>query len=114
MPCDRLTRRLAKAVQHQPELLARLTDGIALSDEDDDLLGRLEAAFAAQQQAEPVEQQLANQGIRYRPTDGDYAAWVDRLLERNAIDQAQAALLRDAARLTDRAVAVDAFPIRAR
>lgn len=113
-PDDHCTRQLAASLQHDATLLQQLTAGIVLNSDDDDPIGRLDAALRAQQAARPVEQMLAQQEIRYRPTDGDYEQWIDQQLNEQQIDTAQADLLRDAARLTARAIAVDAFPIRSR
>ncbi len=113
-PDDRLCRQLAQAVQHDEALLSALTDGIARGTDDADILGKLDAALRAQQEAGPVEAKLAARGRCYDAGDGDYAAWIDGLLREGEIAEAEADLLREAACLSDAAIAVDSFPIRAR
>ncbi|MDX8414283.1 MAG: acyl-CoA dehydrogenase, partial [Mariprofundales bacterium] len=114
LPSDTLNRKLAAAVQHDDALLGTLTDGIALLDDAADAIGVLDAALSAQRAAQPIETALAQQGHRYRPVDGDYQAWVATMLAQNYVDAKQALLLCDAAALTQKAIAVDAFPIRGR
>ncbi|MDX8408592.1 MAG: acyl-CoA dehydrogenase [Mariprofundales bacterium] len=114
LPSDQCSRQLAQAVQHDAALLTALTSGIAVVDNPDDPIGRLDAALQALRAAEPVEQQLAQQGIRYHPTDGDIEEWIRQLQQRSVIDAAQAELLHQATLLSHQAIAVDAFPIRQR
>jgi len=114
LPSDHLNRQLSAAVQRDDALLGALTAGIALIDDAADTIGVLDAALSAQRAAQPITTTLAQQGHRYRPVDGDYRAWVETLLVQNRIDAAQAQLLHEAAALTQKAIAVDAFPIRGR
>ncbi|RMH51941.1 MAG: acyl-CoA dehydrogenase [Zetaproteobacteria bacterium] len=111
-PDDALGRRLARAVQQDEALLAALTEGMAVSSDPADPVGRLDAALAACRAADPLEAQLARRGVRFRPEREEYAAWLERLVADGTLDAEQVALLRQAADATARALAVDSFPLR--
>jgi acyl-CoA dehydrogenase len=108
-PDDRLGAKVARLALHPSPARDRLTQGIYLPANAADPVGRLEDALEAVIGAEPIERKLyASAQIRF-----DYAQPEDAIaagLAANAIDDAEAARLREAARAMRRVIDVDAFP----
>ena len=98
-PGDKLAGRCADLLLEPSEARDRLTDGVFVSRESDDVTGRLEYALERVLAAEPVERKLRERKI------ADPA----KALEAGIISEAEAELLREAADAMRAAVMVDDF-----
>jgi acyl-CoA dehydrogenase len=108
MPDDRLGTKVARLVLHPSAARDRLTQGIYLSSDPRDPVGRLEYALEAVIAAEPVERRLAQEArLRFDYARPDEA--IEAGIEAGALDAREAQLLRDAARAMRTAIDVDAF-----
>ncbi|MDH3715416.1 MAG: acyl-CoA dehydrogenase [Gammaproteobacteria bacterium] len=107
-PNDRIGRRVARLLLSPSEARDRLTAGIYLSDDPDDITGRLEYALEKVLAAEPVEKRLRDAGERRSDTT-PYDDWLQDLLGREVIDATEKETLRSAHQATRRVVDVDDF-----
>jgi acyl-CoA dehydrogenase len=86
----------------------RLTAGIYITNDPQDITGCLEDALAKVIKAEPIERRLRREQLDQQELE-DHAQWLARLLEAKQITTAEAELLRQAREATQRVVAVDDF-----
>jgi acyl-CoA dehydrogenase len=99
-PADRLAARCAALLLEPGEARDRLTDGIFVSRDPQDITGRMEHALERVLAAEPVEKKLRERKI----SDPEQA------LVAGIISPAEAALLKEAADAVHAAISVDDFP----
>lgn len=108
-PDDALERRVASAVVRSARLRARLTEGIWIAEDPEDVHGRLEWAYTHVQAVAELEQRLQRAG--FRPAHAGDVAWIDAALDAGAVTPAEAEALRDAHRAVAEAIRVDEFPV---
>jgi acyl-CoA dehydrogenase len=108
LPDDRLGTKVARLVLHPSAARDRLTQGIYVSADPEDPVGRLEHALEVVIAAEPVERRLWQEAkLRF-----DYARpeeTIEAALKTGAIAAGEAQILHDAACAMRRAIDVDAF-----
>ena len=108
-PNDKLTQGCARVLMAPSDARDRLTDGVYLSDNPEDVTGSVEYALACVIAASAAEYKLRD-SRRKQPYGVDYAAWLQQLSEEGVIDETEAALLQESAVATRRIVMVDDFP----
>ena len=108
-PGDKLGRAVADIMISPSETRDRLTAGIYISNDPDDITGRLEHALALVIASEPIERRLRQAG-EVQPPLTDYTVWVASLHERSLISPEEAHTLRSAEAATRAVIAVDDFP----
>ena len=107
-PNDPLCHRVASLLIRPGEGRDRLTEGVYISDDPEDITGCLEYALQKTILAEPVERRLRQQGAQQEGLE-DYPAYIARLLESSLIDSDEAELLLETREATARVVRVDDF-----
>ena len=108
-PNDRLTQACARLLLEESEARDRLTAGVFLSDDPEDVTGSIEHALRAVIAAEPVEKKL-RAARRRQPWGVEYATWVRTLVVEGVVEPSEETLLLDAATATRRVIMVDDFP----
>jgi acyl-CoA dehydrogenase len=98
-PSDRLAARCAALLLEPGEARDRLSDGIFVSRDPDDITGRMEHALERTLAAEPVEKKLRERKI----------ADPQKALAAGIISPAEAAILKEAAEAVHAAISVDDF-----
>ena len=111
-PNDRIGRRVAKLLLSPSEARDRLTAGIYLSHDPEDITGRLEYALEKALAAEPIEKRLRDAGERRRDTT-PYNEWLQDLAQRGVIDAQEQEALHTARIATRRVIDVDDFAAQA-
>lgn len=108
LPNDSLSHRVAALLIKPGQARDRLTQGIYISDDPDDITGCLEDALKKVILAEPIERRLrAN-----HQTKSDlqsYQHWIDELVGMDLISSAEAKILLSAHAATRKAIMVDEF-----
>lgn len=107
-PNDSLSHRVASLLIRPGEARDRLTDGIYINDDPDDITGCLEDALQKVIRAEPVERRLRHEQLT-QPGLEDYVQWIARLRAAGQIDAEEAEILLQARAATARVVRVDDF-----
>jgi len=107
-PNDSLSHRVASLLIRPGEARDRLTEGIYISNDPDDITGCLEDALHKVILAEPVERRLRHEQITQHGLE-DYPQWIDRLRASGQIDAEEAEILLQARAATARVVRVDDF-----
>lgn len=107
-PNDTLTQACARLLLDDSEARDRLTEGVYLSDDPEDVTGCLEFALKAVIAADEAERKL-KAAKRTMPYGADYQAWLQQLIADNVISEDEAALLLNASLASKRVVAVDDF-----
>ena len=107
-PNDYLGHRVASLMIRPGEARDRLTEGIYISDDPEDITGRLEDALLKVVRAEPLERRLRHDGLTRREIES-HAEWVARLRDDGHIDADEATQLDEAWEATTRVVMVDDF-----
>jgi len=107
-PKDELGHEIAQLLLAPSEARDRLTEGVYVSAEPDDPMGRVEHAMHAAIAAWPVERKLKKTGLQAPPME-EYAQWLERLVADGTLQTAEAQLLEHAALATREAINVDAF-----
>ncbi|MDH3386831.1 MAG: DUF1974 domain-containing protein, partial [Gammaproteobacteria bacterium] len=107
-PNDWLCHRVAALLIRPGEARDRLTDGIFISNDPDDITGCLEDALVKVIEAEPVERRLRHDQVTQHGLE-DYAQWVARIRDSGEISDAEAGILLRAREATARVVMVDDF-----
>jgi acyl-CoA dehydrogenase len=107
-PNDALGHRVASLLIRPGPARDRLTDGIYISDDPDDITGCLEDALKKVIRAETVERRLRHERIT-QPGLEDYAQWVASLRAAGQVDAEEAEILLQAREATARVVRVDDF-----
>jgi acyl-CoA dehydrogenase len=112
-PNDRLGHRVAALLLEPSEARDRLTEGIFVSRDPNDITGRLEYALEKVIAIEPLEHRLREAGLR-APHPGDVGAWLDEALARGVIERTEAERIREAQRAVRACIDVDEFTPEAR
>ena len=107
-PNDTLTQACARILLSESEARDRLTSGVYLSDDPEDVTGSLDFALKAVVAANDAERKL-KAAKRTIPYGMDYQAWLTQLTEENVITADEASLLMTASIATKRVVDVDDF-----
>jgi acyl-CoA dehydrogenase len=108
-PVDRLGSQVAQSLLKPGQGRDRLTAGIYLPTDEQQALGRLEQAFASVHQAEPIFKRIktAIRTGQLAPAHSDQAG--QAACEAGLIDQTEWAIVREAERIRNDAIQVDAF-----
>ena len=107
-PNNSLSHRVAALMIKPGEARDRLTQGIFISDDANDITGCLEDALAKSVKAEPIQRHLRADGL-VKPDLIDYQQWIDELVAERHITDEQAAILLDSQSATRRVIMVDEF-----
>ena len=107
-PNDMLCHRVASLLIRPGEARDRLTAGIYLSDDPQDITGCLEDALSRVIAAEPLERRLRHEQLEREGLE-DPATWVARLRAAGQIDADEAELLLQSQAATRRVIMVDDF-----
>ncbi len=99
-PTDRLAAHCATLLLEPGEARDRLTDGMFVSRDPQDITGRMEHALERALAAEPVEKKLRERKINDP----------DKALAAGIISSAEAAILKEATEAVHAAISVDDFP----
>lgn len=108
-PNDKLTQACAHILLSESPARDRLTQGVYLSDDPEDVTGSIEYALRCVLSADEAERKL-KQSRREKPYDVDYSTWLQQLTDENVITSEETELLLVAAEATKRVVMVDDFP----
>lgn len=108
-PNDKLTQACARILLGQSEARDRLTEGVYLSNDPEDVTGSVEYALACVLAADEAERKIKS-ARRTLPYDTDYDAWLQQLSAEKIITSDEAGLLSKAAAATLKVVMVDDFP----
>ena len=108
-PNDKLTQACAAIVLSESEARDRLTAGVYLSDDPQDVTGSIEFALRCVLAADAAERKL-KETRQQQPYDMDYSTWLQKLKAENALSEEEAELLLKAADATHRVIMVDDFP----
>jgi len=107
-PNDSLSHRVAALLIKPGKARDRLTRGIFISDDANDITGCLEDALVKVIQAEPIERRLrANDQVKSDLQS--YPQWVDELLELNLVSAEESEILLLAHTATRKIIMVDDF-----
>jgi acyl-CoA dehydrogenase len=107
-PNDSLSHRVAALLIRPGEARDRLTNGIYITDDPNDITGCLEDALHKVIKAEPIERRLRREQPEQHGLE-DYAQWVARLEAAQQVSAAEADILLQARLATMKVVAVDDF-----
>ena len=109
VPSDRLGHEVAKLLIERSATRDRLTAGMYLPQDDDEVLATLEAALAAVLEAEPVDARIrqAQKAGRFSVDVGEDRA--SAALASGVVTAEELELVRRAKRLTDQVIRVDDF-----
>ncbi len=107
-PNNSLSHRVAALMIKPGEARDRLTQGIFISDDANDITGCLEDALVKSVKAEPIQRHLRADGLA-KPDLIDYQQWIDELVAEKHITEEQATTLLDAQSATRKAIMVDDF-----
>ncbi|MEN8128642.1 MAG: acyl-CoA dehydrogenase [Pseudomonadota bacterium] len=107
-PNDALGHRVASILMQPSAARDRLTEGIFITDNPDDVTGRVEYAMHQVIVAEAAEQKLRKAGLQ-APAFEEIGPWLDEAVARRVINAEEAAQVREARRATRAAIMVDDF-----
>jgi acyl-CoA dehydrogenase len=107
-PNDSLTQACARILLSESEARDRLTAGVYISDDPEDVTGCLEFALKAVVAAKDAERKLKT-AKRTMPYGLDYQTWLTQLTTENVITTEDAELLLTASIATKRVIDVDDF-----
>jgi acyl-CoA dehydrogenase len=107
-PNDALGHKAASILLTPGEARDRLTKGIFISEDADDVTGRLEVAMHKVILADPIEKRLRDQN-QYKADLQGYEEWVSALLSEQVITQEESNILREANQVTRDVIMVDEF-----
>lgn len=108
-PNDRLTSACAALLLEPGEARDRLTDGIYVTRDADDVTGCIEHALALVIEADPAERKI-RAARRKQPWGVDRATWLQQLVAEGVVTAEESALVERAADATRRVIDVDDFP----
>jgi acyl-CoA dehydrogenase len=108
LPNDSLGHRVASLLIRPGEARDRLTDGIYITDDPEDITGCLEDALHKVIKAEPIERRLRRGSLQQHGLE-DYAQWVERLKVAEQVSSDEADILLQARKATMKVVRVDDF-----
>jgi acyl-CoA dehydrogenase len=107
-PNDSLGHRVSSLLIRPSEARDRLTQGIYISDDDNDNTGCLEDAFAKVLLAEPIERRL-KASEQVKPDLQSYQQWIDELVATGVLRGEEADILLSAQAATRKVIMVDDF-----
>ncbi|MCP4407964.1 MAG: acyl-CoA dehydrogenase [Gammaproteobacteria bacterium] len=107
-PNDALGHRVASILMQPSAARDRLTEGIFITDNPDDVTGRVEYALHQVIAAEAAEQKLKMAGLQ-APAFEETGPWLDEAIAKRVIDAQEAAQVREARKATRAAIMVDDF-----
>jgi len=107
-PNDGLSHRVAALLIRQGEARDRLSDGIYISYDPDDITGCLEDAMQKAVEAEPIERRLRHDQLERHGLE-NFEQWIDRLQAEKHVSAEEADILRRARLATMKAIRVDDF-----
>ena len=108
LPNDSLGHRVASLLIRPSEARDRLTDGIYITDDPEDISGCLEDALHKVIKAEPIERRVRRGSLQQHGLE-DYAQWVERLKVAQQVSSDEADILLQARKATMKVVRVDDF-----
>ena len=108
-PNDRLTQACARLLMEDGEARERLTDGIYVSADPDDVTGCIEHAFELVLAADPAQKKI-RAARRKQPWGVDRPTWLQQLVAEGVLTKDEADLVQRAADATRRVIDVDDFP----
>ncbi len=108
-PNDRLMQACARILLDRNEARDRLTEGVYLSTDPEDVTGSIEYALIAVLEAADAAKKV-RATRRSQPYGVDYDTWLQSLVAENVISSAESTLLSTAAVATRRVIDVDDFP----
>jgi acyl-CoA dehydrogenase len=108
LPNDSLGHRVASLLIRPGEARDRLTDGIYITDDPEDITGCLEDALHKVIKAEPIERRVRRGSLQQHGLE-DYAQWVERLKVAEQVSSDEADMLLQARKATMKVVRVDDF-----
>jgi acyl-CoA dehydrogenase len=108
LPNDSLGHRVASLLIRPSEARDRLTDGIYITDDPEDITGCLEDALHKVIKAEPIERRVRRGSLQQHGLE-DYAQWVERLKVAQQVSSDEADVLLQARKATMKVVRVDDF-----
>ena len=107
-PNDKLTRACAHILVSDSQARDRLTEGVYVSDDPEDVTGSVEHALRCVLAADSAERKL-KKTRRQQPYGVDYSTWLQQLTAEGVISRDEADLLLAAMQATRRVVMVDDF-----
>jgi len=107
-PNDALSHRVAALLIRPGEARDRLTQGVYITDDPDDITGCLEDALRKAIKAEPIERRLRHEQAEQHGLE-DYTQWLARLKAAKQVSEDEADILLQARLATMKVVAVDDF-----
>ncbi len=107
-PNDYLTHRVAALMIRPGEARDRLTEGLYISNDPDDITGCLEDALQKVIEAEPIERRLRHDGLEQGALE-EYEEWIDTLVCSEQVSKEEADILLAARAATRRVIMVDDF-----
>lgn len=107
-PNDRLTRDCARILLQPSASRDRLTEGVFVSEDPQDVTGCIEFALNAVLAADAVERRVRSEG-HARPYDQQHGQWLQNLTQQGVISADEADLMRVAAEATETVIRVDDF-----
>ncbi len=107
-PNDALGHRVAALLLRPGEARDRLTKGIYINHDPDDITGCLEDALHKVIKAEPIERRLRHEQLKQHGLE-DFAQWVQRLQAAKQVSAEEADILLQARQATIKVVKVDDF-----
>ncbi len=108
MPNDALGHEVASLLLSPSDTRDRLTQGIFITNDPDDVIGTLEDALHKVVAAEPVWRRVRDAGVK-KSYLADFDAWLQGLVDSEVIEASDADLLREAHAATRNAIMVDDF-----
>jgi acyl-CoA dehydrogenase len=108
LPNDSLGHRVASLLIRPGEARDRLTEGIYITDDPEDITGCLEDALHKVIKAEPIERRVRRGSLQQHGLE-DYAQWVERLKVAEQVSSDEADTLLQARKATMKVVRVDDF-----
>ncbi len=108
LPGDRLVHQVAKLLQQPSATRDRLTAGIYLNEDPDDVTGCLDAGLHKVLAADPARRKLRAARVE-QPPHVAFEDWLKQLIEQNVISEDDAVALIEAQQATRKVIMVDAF-----
>jgi acyl-CoA dehydrogenase len=108
LPGDRVGHQVAKLLQQPSATRDRLTAGIYLNEDPDDVIGCLDVGLHKVLAADPAKRTLRAAGVE-KPPHVTFEDWLKQLIEQDVISEDDAVALTDAHHATRKVIMVDAF-----
>ncbi len=108
-PNDRLLHKIASQMIEPGEARDRLTHGLYVSTDPDDITCQLEKAMLAVVESDKIEKKLRDLDLRC-PYDVPRDAWVAKLVADGLLSEGDARTMTESAQLTRKVIMVDDFP----